>query len=90
MSSNVSSYEADIQKCINADEKFITEMKGTILNRNFIADAVDQTAPAVVNIAVNSGYGTSAGSGFFITSDGLIVTNAHVVAQTNQYATITV
>jgi HtrA serine peptidase 2 len=65
------------------------------LTRNFIADAVEKAAPAVVNVTVesmnkNGGhfshhpfYGSSssssAGSGFILTSDGLVVTNAHVV-----------
>lgn len=50
------------------------------LGPNFIADAVEKAAPAVVNIkvAMNS-YSQGAGSGFFISPDGFIVTNAHVV-----------
>jgi len=51
---------------------------------NFIADAVEKSIPALVNIsAVQHGpWGQmvqSAGSGFVIRPDGLIVTNAHVV-----------
>jgi HtrA serine peptidase 2 len=54
---------------------------------NFIADIVDKTAPAVVRIEIpvfhpffNQPIGTTGGSGFIVSSDGLIVTNAHVVA----------
>ena len=56
------------------------------LHRNFIADAAEKAAPAVVNIQANvSGKfgmrGTSSGSGFVINKGGYIVTNAHVVQQ---------
>lgn len=56
---------------------------------NFIADAVEKAAPAVVNIEVTgrpAGFvfgshsgPTSAGSGFIVTEDGMVLTNAHVV-----------
>ncbi|XP_075034861.1 serine protease HTRA2, mitochondrial [Mixophyes fleayi] len=54
---------------------------------NFIADVAEKTAPAVVNIEILgrhpfTGRQTviSSGSGFLVSPDGLIVTNAHVVA----------
>lgn len=54
---------------------------------NFIADIVDKTAPAVVRIEIpvfhpffNQAIGTTGGSGFIVSPEGLIVTNAHVVA----------
>ena len=55
---------------------------------NFIADAVEKAAPAVVNIEVTGRHAgffmghvgpTSAGSGFIVTEDGMVLTNAHVV-----------
>jgi S1-C subfamily serine protease len=51
------------------------------LTRNFVADVVEVISPAVVNILCPAGFGSVAsGSGFFISGDGYIVTNAHVVA----------
>lgn len=54
---------------------------------NFIADVVDNVAPSVVfiethdNMPFFSGLvAVSSGSGFLIKEDGLILTNAHVVA----------
>ncbi|KAI3379792.1 hypothetical protein SNEBB_011035 [Seison nebaliae] len=49
-------------------------------HHNFIADVVEVVAPGVVFIEHKSGYfSRSNGSGFIIESDGLILTNAHVV-----------
>lgn len=54
------------------------------LTRNFVADVVEVCSPAVVNIVSvgNGSFGgmvASAGSGFIISKDGYVVTNAHVV-----------
>ncbi|XP_069468086.1 serine protease HTRA1 [Ambystoma mexicanum] len=59
---------------------------------NFIADVVEKIAPAVVHIELfrTSYYflkrdmPVASGSGFIVSEDGLIVTNAHVVANKNR------
>lgn len=59
---------------------------------NFIADAVDEAAPAVVYIEViakqqhyfHNIAAISSGSGFIVSSDGMVLTNAHVVNQAMQ------
>uniref|UniRef100_A0A8C6UGM5 HtrA serine peptidase 1b n=1 Tax=Neogobius melanostomus TaxID=47308 RepID=A0A8C6UGM5_9GOBI len=57
---------------------------------NFIADVVEKIAPAVVHIELyrklmfsKREVAVASGSGFVVSEDGLIVTNAHVVA--NKY-----
>jgi len=57
----------------------------TRFTRNFIADAVEATAPSVVNITTMSNRGYSTGSGFIIDSSGLVVTNAHVVGNAKRF-----
>lgn len=53
---------------------------------NFLADAVEVAAPAVVHVEVNSqhrsfryGAHSASGSGFIVTEAGVVLTNAHVV-----------
>ncbi|KAL6478186.1 hypothetical protein MHYP_G00140210 [Metynnis hypsauchen] len=58
---------------------------------NFIADVVEKIAPAVVHIELyrkmvysKRELAVASGSGFVVSDDGLIVTNAHVVANKNR------
>lgn len=43
-----------------------------------------------MNVVLAPGYFSSNGSGFLIASNGLVVTNAHVVARCNRYSKIQV
>merc|ERR1739838_499000 len=58
---------------------------------NFIADVVDKIAPAVVHLELYKRVGfpneeiqISSGSGFIVSEDGWIVTNAHVLSNKQQ------
>jgi HtrA serine peptidase 2 len=67
---------------VYADSTDNTINTGTYLSRNFVADAVAVASPSVVNIRCSMGgfFGTeSSGSGFIISEDGFVATNAHVV-----------
>jgi hypothetical protein len=57
-----------------------TVLQATILCANDTPDLVRKAKPAVVQvIAKDAGGNVSIGTGFFITSDGLLVTNYHVI-----------
>lgn len=59
------------------------DLKGTLTERFKPGNKVDEASLAVVTVVTNTG----SGSGFFVTDDGYIITNRHVVrpATTNQW-----
>ncbi|CAI5515556.1 unnamed protein product [Closterium sp. Naga37s-1] len=76
--------EADAREKGDADSGGVTCGRDC-LSRHAIADAAARAAPAVVNLTVSVGRGMfsgqAMGSGAIIRADGLILTNAHVVAE---------
>lgn len=61
-----------------------------VLSEPAFADYVQLVArakPAVVQIDVDTDEGSQSGTGFFISSDGYLVTNAHVLARANCFFT---
>jgi putative serine protease PepD len=54
----------------------------TVIDRapNSIAGIAARVSPSVVSVRVNSQFGGDTGSGFFISSNGYLLTNNHVIA----------
>ena len=50
-----------------------------VLRESSVADAVEKASPSVVNVTVRKTWSIAAGSGFIVSKDGFIVTNAHVL-----------
>ncbi len=47
--------------------------------RDAVVEVVDRVLPAVVNVVAESSQGEGEGTGFIVRSDGIVVTNFHVV-----------
>ena len=67
----------------------VTETRQIVDEESVVTKVVDKATPSVVTISVSKPIGTDQnvdqdiGTGFIISVDGLIVTNKHVVADTN-------
>jgi S1-C subfamily serine protease len=61
----------------------------TPAGRGGVVGVVDRVLPAVVNVVADSDAGRGEGTGFIIRSDGIAVTNYHVVEQAQRLTVIT-
>ena len=82
----INSYRQDISELFSS--LFLSPLHAGSRNQNnFIADVVDKTAQAVVFLEINGKHPVtgktvtlSIGSGFIVRKEGIVLTNAHVVA----------
>ncbi len=81
-----------LAKDIKDDDKDDISKNSRRRTYNFIAEVVQEILPSLVQIEVKPQHNyyniglqpSSSGSGFIVSSDGLILTNAHVIRDYNQ------
>src|SRR6266542_4787705 len=57
--------------------------------KDAVVNVVNSVLPAVVNVVVNTAAGKGEGTGFIVRSDGIIVTNYHVVENASKVTVLT-
>ncbi|MCB0196074.1 MAG: trypsin-like peptidase domain-containing protein [Anaerolineae bacterium] len=68
-----------VEPVSNVDGSGTTQQTLSVTEQSASVDTVSSALPAVVTVLTQSGFGGGSGSGFFISQEGHVVTNNHVV-----------
>lgn len=70
------------------DTPQVTEMEPLVVDESDSVEAVAEVLPAVVTVLNQTGRGGGSGTGFFVSEEGYVVTNNHVVEGATQLSVV--